>query len=146
MKTCDKTRQKPIGKKKRQPISMHKIQHRNCYFSPMKQHKLLQDLLLQLYAALFADQEVKSGEANERIMMERISSNDANLYQYLLQFINAYQSWMFIKQDYELRTKVKDIWLLQSERACNESIQTLEQLQLYCKAKQLEISWPSLEE
>lgn len=110
----------------------------------MKQSPTLESIAVQLQSVLFEkENEAKTGF---REILEQISKADSVLYEHFLRFVNAYQAWIFIKQDIELRSKVKDIWQMQCDRSRSESIDSLEHLKTYCSSKELHISWPDLTE
>lgn len=115
-----------------------------CYFYRMKQSPILEEIARQLQAVLIEnDKQEKTGF---RQIQEQIASIDPLLHERFLHFANAYQAWMFIKQDFELRSKVKDIWQMHCDRARAESLGSFELLKTYCASKQLPISWPDMQE
>ncbi len=110
----------------------------------MKQSPILESIALQLQSVLFENEN--EGKTGFREILEQISKADSVLYDHFLRFVNTYQAWIFIKQDFELRSKVRDIWQMHCDRARRESIDSLEQLKAYCSSKQLQISWPDIAE
>ncbi len=93
--------------------------------------KILQSLLEQL---LLPSNEIGTAQG-----IALINDQDSELGSLLNSLFQADEAHKFIRNDYELRHKLKDIWTLQTNRTRAEAEQCLHLLTDYCNKNDLKL-------
>lgn len=93
--------------------------------------KILQSLLEQL---LLPSSEIGTAQG-----IALISDQDPELGKLLNSLLQAEEAHNFIRNDYELRHKLKDIWTLQTSRTRADVDQFLQLLTDYCNKNDLKL-------
>ncbi|MDA3942358.1 MAG: hypothetical protein PF694_02325 [Bacteroidetes bacterium] len=96
--------------------------------------KIAQQILQEL-----SDEPVETDALSLSKLIEEISKINSDLAFKLNQFISDKEAYEFVKKDFELKSKLKDIWELQCKMLHDKSEQSLLALIASCEALQLSI-------
>ncbi len=95
------------------------------------------DCILATYRVLTKNEPTGEQIGSLNHLIEAIRLSDAELAKNLAEVKHKLEAYQFVKQDIELRSKVKEIWTFQIERTKKELLQATETYNLAAKQKSL---------
>jgi hypothetical protein len=86
---------------------------------------MIYETINKIYQRYEPDVNIPDSKAGISHMLAKIENSDPKTAKLLRELKLSFESYQFVKQDIELRSKVKDIWIMQVERTKSEMLKCL---------------------
>jgi hypothetical protein len=81
---------------------------------------MIYETINKIFQFNYPNESLSESKTEISQMLKMIENADPQIARLLVNLRRCYESYHFVKQDIELRSKVKDIWIIQVERTKSE--------------------------
>lgn len=85
------------------------------------------------------DSSVAPGSLNQNKLIAEIKRHDKEIGLQFEQFAQAYEAYLFVKQDFELKSKLKEIWEFQCKSLKEKAINSFGTLKTLLEQKKIAV-------